>query len=225
MASKPERAAFYLRVSTDGQTTENQRHALTEIAERRGWKVVAEYEDAGISGAKGRDKRPGFDKMLKDAVRRRFDVLMVWAVDRLGRSSATALTALDDLHSAGVDVFVERQALDTTSPYGKAMFGIAAVFAELERGLIRDRIIAGLAHVKKHGPRPNKKPIGRPSVSADKEAAIRERLALGHGILRVAREVGVGSSVVQRVKAAASETRQNADAPEAALRNQRSESE
>lgn len=204
MANKPQRAAFYLRVSTDGQTTENQRHVLAEIAERRGWAVVGEYEDVGISGAKGRDRRPSFDKMLKDAARRRFDVLMVWAVDRLGRSSATALTALDDLHRAGVDVFVERQGLDTTSPYGKAMFGIAAVFAELERGLIRDRIIAGLARVKAEGPRRGKKRIGRPTISPEREAAIRDRLAQGRGILSIARELKVGSSVVQRIKAALS---------------------
>jgi DNA invertase Pin-like site-specific DNA recombinase len=199
---KPKRAALYLRVSTDGQTTENQRLALAEVAERRGWTVVAEYEDAGISGAKGRDKRPAFDRMLKDASRRRFDVLMVWSVDRLGRSSATALTALDVLHAAGVDVFVDRQAMDTTMPYGKAMFGMAAIFAELERGIIRERVVAGLARAKAQGKR-----LGRPTVAAETEAAVRARLAQGQGMLSVAKALGVGVSVVQRVKAAALEAR------------------
>src|SRR6516164_1399968 len=79
-----KRAAIYVRVSTDKQTVENQQRELRQIAERRGWEIVAEYHDAGISGAKGRDKRPGLDEMLKDASRRRFDVIMAWAIDRLG---------------------------------------------------------------------------------------------------------------------------------------------
>src|SRR5215471_9049002 len=94
---RSKRAALYIRVSTDGQTTDNQRIALLEVAERRGWTVTATYEDAAISGAKGRDKRPGFDAMLKDATRRRFDVLMFWAIDRLGRSTAAVTAALEEL--------------------------------------------------------------------------------------------------------------------------------
>ena len=90
---KIKRAALYLRVSTDGQTTDNQRQALVAAAERRGWPVVEVYDDAGISGASDRDKRPGFNAMLKDGTRRRFDVLMVWSIDRLGRSTRAVVNA------------------------------------------------------------------------------------------------------------------------------------
>jgi hypothetical protein len=111
---KANRAALYLRVSTDGQTTENQRRELEAVAAAKGWNVVAVYEDAGISGANGRDKRPGFDRMLKDAVRREFDVLMAWSVDRLGRSLLDLISALQELHGAGADLFLHQQAVDTS---------------------------------------------------------------------------------------------------------------
>src|SRR3984957_3967759 len=105
--SKGKRAALYLRVSRDGQTTNNQRQALTEVAERRGWTVTTTYEDAGISGAKGRDKRPGFDAMLRDATRRRFDVLMFWSIDRLGRSTAALAGALGEMVAGGDGAFID----------------------------------------------------------------------------------------------------------------------
>ncbi len=126
-----KRAALYIRVSTDGQTTENQRRTLMEVAERRGWTVTTIYEDAGISGAKGRDKRPGFDAMLKDATRRRFDVLMFWSIDRLGRSTAAVTAALAELDTAGVAIYADKEAMDATTPHGRAMLQMAAVFAEL----------------------------------------------------------------------------------------------
>lgn len=193
--TKTRRAALYLRVSTDGQTVENQRLALETAAGHRGWPVVATYIDAGVSGAKGRDKRPEFDRMMKDAVRRKFDVVMAWAVDRLGRSTALAATTLSELHAVGVDVYVDRQAVDTTTPGGKAMFHMAGVFAELERDLIRERVMAGLQRARAQGKR-----LGRPTVGAKVERAVRERLARGEGILKVARALGVGSGTVQRIK-------------------------
>src|SRR5688572_17963304 len=97
------RAAIYVRVSTDDQTVENQIQALQEIAHRRGWQIAATYSDHGISGAKGRDKRPSLDQMLKDAQRRRFDVIMAWSVDRLGRSLADLLSTIQHLEACGVD--------------------------------------------------------------------------------------------------------------------------
>src|SRR4051812_46736675 len=106
------RAAIYLRVSTDGQTTENQRRALEAAAQHRGWQIVAVYEDAGISGAKGRDQRPGLDAMLKDAVRGKFNVLMAWSVDRLGRSLSELVVGLKELEGAKVDLFLHQQAVD-----------------------------------------------------------------------------------------------------------------
>ena len=193
---KAMRAALYLRVSTDGQTTDNQRHVLMEVADRRGWTVTTAYEDAGISGAKGRDKRPGFDEMLKDATRRRFDVLMFWSIDRLGRSTAAVAAALAELDAAGVAIYADKEAVDATTPHGRAMLQMAAVFAELERGMIRERVMAGLARVKAEG-----RKLGRPKVGGKKEDAIRARLTAGDGMLKVARTLGVGVSTVQRVKA------------------------
>lgn len=194
--SKPKRAALYLRVSTDGQTTENQRLALTEVAERRGWAVAAVYEDAGISGSKDRAARPGFDAMMKDATRRRFDVVACWSIDRLGRSTATVAAALAELEAAGVAVYADKEGMDATTPHGRAMLQMAAVFAELERGMIRERVNAGLARAKAQGKR-----LGRPPVSPKTERAIRAELATGAGILKVAKALGVGVGTVSRIKA------------------------
>lgn len=193
--AKPKRAALYLRVSTDQQTTENQRIALTEVAEQRGWIVVEEYEDAGISGSKGREQRPGLDKLLKDASRGKFDVVMAWAVDRLGRSLQDLIGTLEGLKAAKVDLFLHQQAVDTTTPAGRAMFGMLGVFAEFERSMIVARVNAGLDRAREAG-----KQLGRPKVAGGIEDGIRERLAGGMGMLKVAREMGVGVSTVQRVK-------------------------
>jgi DNA invertase Pin-like site-specific DNA recombinase len=194
--TKAKRAALYLRVSTDGQTTDNQRRVLAEVAEQRGWTVTASYEDAGISGARGRDKRPGFNTMLNDATRRRFDVLMFWSIDRLGRSTTAVITALAELDAAGVAAYANKENMDATTPHGRAMLQMAAVFAELERGMFRERLMVGLARVRAEG-----KKLGRPKVSSRKEAAIRARLTAGDGMLYVAKTLGVGVSTVQRVKA------------------------
>jgi DNA invertase Pin-like site-specific DNA recombinase len=196
--SKGKRAALYVRVSTDGQSTNNQRQALTEVAERRGWAVTATYEDAGISGTKGRDKRPEFDAMLRDATRRRFDVLMFWSIDRLGRSTAAVTAALADLQAAGVAIYADKEAMDATTPHGRAMLQMAAVFAELERGMIRERVMAGLARARAEG----KKTLGRPKVGKKVEDAIRARLSAGDGMLKVSKALGVGVSTVMRVRAA-----------------------
>jgi len=196
MTAKPKRAALYLRVSTDGQTTENQRRALLEVAARRGWAVVQTYEDAGISGAKGRDKRPGFDAMMKDATRRRFDVLLFWSIDRLGRSTAMVATALAELEAAGVSIYADKEAMDATTPHGRAMLQMAAVFAELERGMIRERVMAGLDRARAQGVK-----LGRPKVAPKVEAAIRARLSEGVGMVKIARELSVGVSTVQRIRA------------------------
>ena len=123
---KEKRAAIYLRVSTGEQTVDNQRRELEAAAASRGWSVVAVYADEGISGAKGREGRPQLDLMLKDAVRRRFDVAMVWAVDRLGRSLADLIGSMQELRDAKVDLFIHQQGLDTTTASGRAMFGMCS---------------------------------------------------------------------------------------------------
>jgi len=193
--SKAKRVALYLRVSTDTQTTENQRRALEAVASQRGWTVVRVYEDAGISGAKGRDKRPGFDSMLKDASRARFDVVMAWALDRLGRSLVGLLETLHELDTAHVDLFLHQQAIDTTSPAGRMFFHVTGAFAEFERGMIRQRVNAGLDRARAKGVR-----LGRPRVAPSKEAAVRASLAAGTSIGKTAALCGVGSGTVQRVK-------------------------
>jgi DNA invertase Pin-like site-specific DNA recombinase len=195
---KPKRAALYLRVSTGEQTTDNQRLALEAACEQRGWRVVATYADPGVSGTKGRDERPQFDHMLKDAARGQFNVVMAWSVDRLGRSLLDLVSALQELHAARVDLFLHQQALDTTTPAGKAMFGMMGVFAEFERSMIVSRVNAGLARAKVQGTRSGK-PVGRPRIKPKIEQQIRDHLAAGHGMLKVASIVGVGSGTVQRV--------------------------
>ena len=203
------RAALYLRVSTADQTVGNQRADLEAAAAARGWRVVAVFADEGISGAKARDDRPQLDLMLKDAVRRKFDVVMVWAVDRLGRSLPDLIASMQELHGAKVDLFIHQQGLDTTTASGRAMFGMLGVFSEFERAMIQARVKAGLERAKqeqmagkvRRDARGRRlKAIGRPKVSAATEAAIRERLSAGAGILKVAAELRVGSGTVQRVK-------------------------
>ncbi len=198
-SKQPLRAALYARVSTDRQSTENQLRELRQAAERLGWEVVQEFVDRGISGAKGRKDRPQLDALLKGVARKDFDVVASWSVDRLGRSLIDLVNMLQELHSTGVDLYLHQQGINTTTPAGKALFGMMGVFAEFERGMIQERVRAGLAKAKgtKSG-----NPIGRPAVSEVVEDRIRELRAGGLGILKIAREAGCGVSVVQRVIAA-----------------------
>src|SRR5499426_4279957 len=161
MSTKTKRAALYTRVSTDRQTVENQISELRQVAERRGWEVVEIYRDAGISGAKGRDQRPGLDAMLKDAGRRRFDVVMAWAIDRLGRSLTDLLETIKHLEACGVDLYLDQQAIDTTTPMGKLVFQLTGAFAEFERTMIRQRIKAGLKRAVAQGVK-----LGRPKIDS-----------------------------------------------------------
>jgi len=187
-------AAIYARVSTNGQTTDNQVRELRKVAKRHGWNISAEYIDRGISGAKGRDKRPELDKLLKAANRRDFSIIMAWSVDRLGRSLQHLVGFLDEIHAKGVDLYLHQQNIDTSTPSGKAMFQMAGVFAEFERSMIQERVRAGLDRAREQG-----KVLGRPKVSSRIELLIRQKRGQGMGILKIAREVGVGTSVVQRV--------------------------
>lgn len=192
--NKTKRAALYLRVSTDGQTTENQRIALETVAKNAGWDIVAVYDDNGVSGAKGRDQRKQFDALIKDANRRKFDVVMSWSVDRLGRSLQDLLQFLGDLHAVDVDLYLHQQGVDTTTPSGRAMFQMMGVFAEFERSMIQERVKAGLERAKAKG-----KTLGRPKVPPEKEQAIIDLRNQGKGIRKIASELGVGVGTVQRV--------------------------
>ena len=194
------KAALYLRVSTDRQTAANQERELREAAARMQCEIVAVFADHGVSGAKGRDRRPHFDALLKAATRREFDIVMAWSVDRLSRSVQDLCSFLTEIHALGIDLYLHRQGIDTTTPMGKAMFQIAGVFAELERSVIRERINAGIARARDKGTKSGK-PIGRPRVPAKTEAAIAKALQMGdHGIHKIAAHHGVGVGVVQRIK-------------------------
>lgn len=189
-----KRAAIYLRVSTDVQTVENQRIALTAAATQKGWEVIGEYADHGISGTKGRNARPQFDALLKDAARGKFDVVAAWSVDRLGRSLQDLVSFLSELEALKVDLFLHQQALDTSTPSGRAMFGMLSIFGEFEAAMIRDRVNAGLDRARAAGKR-----LGRPPISGDKVQKIIAARATGLGMKRVAKKVGVGVGTVKRV--------------------------
>ncbi len=191
--------AIYARVSTrNGQTPENQLNELRAVAERAGWEIVREYVDHGISGAKGRDQRPEFDRMLTAATRREFDVIMAWSVDRLGRSLQHLVEFLSDIHAKGVDLYLHKQGIDTTTPSGKAMFQMCGVFAEFEREMIRERINAGLLRAREKGTKSGRV-IGRPkSVTPKMVEAIRAARAEGMSLRKTADRVGTSLRSVQR---------------------------
>ena len=197
------RIALYARVSTTGQTTENQINELRSAAERHGWEIIAEFVDNGISGAKGRDQRPNFDALLKSAARREFDLIAAWSVDRLGRSLQDLVCFLQEIHAKGINLYLHQQGLDTTTPAGKAMFQMMGVFAEFEREMIRERINAGLARAKKYGTKSGR-PIGRPKVWGKTVNAIHAARAQGKGIKKIASDLGVAAGTVRRVVRAGS---------------------
>jgi DNA invertase Pin-like site-specific DNA recombinase len=203
------RVGIYLRVSTDGQTTENQRRELAAVAARSGWEVVGIYEDAGVSGSNGREKRPGLDRLLKDATARRINMIAAWSVDRLGRSLQHLVELLNELQALHCNLYLHQQAIDTTTPSGKAMFQMCGVFAEFERAMIVERVNSGLARAKAKGVklgRGNKKDGDR---SADEQrwgmsrAELEKRIVRLHkggiGILKIGKTLGIGTGTVQRV--------------------------
>jgi DNA invertase Pin-like site-specific DNA recombinase len=192
-----KRAVLYLRVSTTDQTTANQERELREVAGRMGHEIVHVYKDHGVSGAKGRDQRPAFDRLCKDAAQRKFDVVMAWSVDRLGRSLQDLIGFLSELHALRIDLFLHQQGLDTTTPAGKAMFQMMGVFAEFERSMIQERVRAGLRRAKDEG-----KQLGRPRIAADLETRILAALKAPNrteGVRKIAARFGVDPSTVQRI--------------------------
>lgn len=193
-AKTPQRVALYARVSTDHQSVTNQLRELREVGERLGWDIRAEFTDRGISGAKGRKDRPQFDKLCQGITRGEFDMVASWSVDRLGRSLQDLVGFLADIKARGCGLYLHQQALDTSTPSGEALFGMLGVFAQFERAMIRERVNAGLARARAQGVT-----LGRPSVGDDVEARIVELRAQGLGMLKIAKEAGCGTSVVQRV--------------------------
>lgn len=189
-----KRVAIYTRVSTDGQTTDNQLRELEAAAVRQGWEIVGVFSDNGISGANGRELRPALDALIKGAIRRDFDLIAAWSVDRLGRSLQQLVSFLSEIHAKGVDLYLHQQGIDTTTPAGKAMFQMCGVFAEFERAMIRERVKAGLARARAQG-----KVLGRPKVNGDIEKAVLAARAEGTGKRKIAKRLRIGVCTVNRI--------------------------
>jgi DNA invertase Pin-like site-specific DNA recombinase len=172
---------------------------VREIAERKGMTVVAEFNDEGISGAKGRDKRTGFDNIIKGSIKKDYDTILVWSVDRLGRSLQDLVSFLNEIHSVGCDLYIHQSGLDTSTPTGKMMFQMCGVFAEFERGMIRERVVAGQKRAKSQG-----KHIGRPTnLNEGLVHSIKYMKEQGVGIRKIAKDLSVGVGTVYRVLEAA----------------------
>jgi DNA invertase Pin-like site-specific DNA recombinase len=190
------RVALYVRVSTrKDQTVENQLIALREWARASGHAIAAEFADEGISGAKGRDKRPALDAMLKAATRREVDMVAVTALDRLGRSLPHLVSLIAELEALRVGLFVRNLAMDTSTPAGRLMFNVMGSLAEFERELIRERTLLGLERARRQG-----KKLGRPKVPPGVEHRIAALLEAGTPANRVARMTCVGNAAVYRIK-------------------------
>ena len=171
------KVALYARVSTDGQSPENQVRELIGVGQRLNWTVVETFIDHGISGAKGRDQRPAFDRVLRGVTRRDFDLVAAWSVDRLSRSLIDLMQFLQEIRGRGVGLYLHQQGLDTTTPAGRAMLQMLGVFAEFERALIQERVRAGLARARSQGKR-----LGRPPMTDELAGRLRRTLAQGNGI-------------------------------------------
>jgi DNA invertase Pin-like site-specific DNA recombinase len=173
------------------QTVENQLRDLLAVAERQDWDVVATFTDEGISGAKGRDKRPGFDALLKGVARKEFDLIASWSICRLGRSLPDLVHFLGDIQSKGVDLYVHTQGLDTSTPSGAMMFQMLSVFSSYERAMIRERILSGLRRTSKRS--------GRRPMPEDRVEAIRRSLRDGLGIRATARLHRASTTTVTKI--------------------------
>jgi DNA invertase Pin-like site-specific DNA recombinase len=187
-----KRVAIYTRVSTDTQTVENQRLELQTVADRLGWNIVAVLADEGISGSKGREQRPAFNTLMTMITRREIDMVACWSVDRLGRSLQHLVSFLGEINDRGVDLYLHTQGLDTSTPAGRAMFSMLSVFAEFERAILRERIMAGLQRSTKKS--------GRPSLDADKERRAKNLLTKGTSINATAKKLRIGVATVHRIK-------------------------
>ena len=201
-----KRIGIYARVSTrNGQTVENQLRQLNEVADRMGWSIVAVWTDEGISGSKGRDQRPGFDRMITAINRREVDLVAAWSVDRLGRSLQDLIGFLADLQAKGCDLYLHQQGIDTSTPSGRMLFQMLSVFAEFEREMIRERVVAGLERTKSKGTR-----LGRPKLDYSVRRKIEIAMRKGKGIRPTARALGVSTTTVMKIKAEMDDITQSA---------------
>ena len=188
-----KRAALYLRVSKNEQTIDNQRVELERVAKARGWKIVSVFKDEGVSGAFGRGVRSQYDAMLKKGVQAQHDVVMAWDVSRLSRSLSDLVQTLEELHACGIDLYLHQQAIDTTTPAGKAMFQMCGVFAEFERSILSERVKAGLNRAKAEG-----KVLGRPIKVANVKGILEDR-ARGKTIRQISAEYDLSIGKVHKL--------------------------
>lgn len=191
-----KRVAFYVRVSTSsGQTVENQLRDLHAVAERSGWTVAHIFADEGISGKHGREKRPAFDAMMTAITRREIDLVASWSVCRIGRSLQHLVGFLAEINASNVDLYLHQQSIDTSTPAGRALFGMLGVFSELERSLIAERVKSGLNRARAAG-----KHCGRPKLEPAKVQTVEKLLTKGMSIDAIAKKARVGVGTVCRIK-------------------------
>ena len=189
------KAVIYSRVSTNEQTVENQLKVLREVAEKRGLEVVREISDEGISGAKGRDERPGFDELIKGSVKNEWDIILVWDVSRLGRSLKHLVSFLEDIQSAHCDMYIHQSGIDTSTASGKMMFGMLSVFSEFERSMIRERVIAGQQRAVANGVK-----LGRKTnVNDGIITAVYHMRQNNVSIKRIAKDLQIGVGTVYKI--------------------------
>jgi len=189
------KAVIYSRVSTNEQTVENQLKVLREVAEKRGLEVVREISDEGISGAKGRDERPGFDELIKGSVKNEWDIILVWDVSRLGRSLKHLVSFLEDTQSAHCDLYIHQSGIDTSTASGKMMFGMLSVFSEFERSMIRERVIAGQQRAVANGVK-----LGRKTnVNDGIITAVYHMRQNNVPIKRIAKDLQIGVGTVYKI--------------------------
>jgi DNA invertase Pin-like site-specific DNA recombinase len=196
------RAAIYARVSTsnNGQDPLVQTRELDEFCERRGWTILPEYVDIGISGTK--EKRPALDRLMADAHRRKFDVVVVWRFDRFARSVSHLLRALETFQSLGIEFVSLSEQMDTSTPTGKMVFTVLGAVAELERSLIVERVKAGLRNARAKGKR-----LGRPPKAVDAATVTRLRKQ-GRSWRAIAAHLGVGLATLHRTFVPRSKTQE-----------------
>ena len=187
-----KRIAIYARVSTDKQSTENQLLELRTLCTKLGYTIVQEYTDNGISGAKSRDERPALDLLLKDATRRKFDMVMCWSIDRLGRSLQHLVEILNELQALKIDLYFQQQGMDTSTPSGRMIFSVFGAIGEFERNLIRERVKAGQQRAKANGVK-----LGRPTkMNTGLRTAVKLLREKGMGIKQIAKELQIGVGTV-----------------------------
>lgn len=189
------RVAIYSRVSTKDQSTDNQTRILSEILKQNNWELVDVYLDHGVSGSKGREQRPEFDRLWDDMLERKFDTVMVWDITRLGRSLQNLIEFLNAVHSVPCDLYIHQQGLDTSTPTGRMMFQMVGVFAEFERSMISERVKSGLQRVRSTGIK-----LGRPTRQTSQTVSdVWSLKDNGRGPTSISKQLNLGRTTVYRI--------------------------